>query len=327
VGQSRSSSDEPAPSALELVVVAGDAIRLTTLPACGAVTLGRGEECEVRIDNRSVSRRHAVLHLGPPLRLQDLGSANGTFVHDTRTPRDTASTHPLRKLSKETIEIEIGARVSLGSIPIVIRRAAAERQPHAAPDHIVVRDPGMRVLYEQLTRVARSTISVLVLGETGVGKEVLARAVHRCERSGARARGKDGGEKPGPKSRSRDGGERTCGQTTDARAGLGAPEDRGSPGAVRGEPDTRGEATRDIAPNAWSIDSTSTGSLGHAPILEGSPDAGAHGSASLRYVAFTATPPLSIAIGAPRPAHPGPTQARGGHTAGRKVSAAHLGPG
>jgi transcriptional regulator with AAA-type ATPase domain len=175
VGQSRSSSDEPAPSALELVVVAGDAIRLTTLPACDAVTLGRGEECEVRIDNRSVSRRHAVLHLGPPLRLQDLGSANGTFVHDTRTPRNTASTHPLRKLSKETIEIEIGARVSLGSIPIVIRRAAAERQPHAAPDHIVVRDPGMRVLYEQLTRVARSTISVLVLGETGVGKEVLAR--------------------------------------------------------------------------------------------------------------------------------------------------------
>jgi DNA-binding NtrC family response regulator len=43
---------------------------------------------------------------------------------------------------------------------------------------VVVRDPAMRALYEQVSRIARSIISVLVLGETGVGKEVLARAVH-----------------------------------------------------------------------------------------------------------------------------------------------------
>ena len=36
----------------------------------------------------------------------------------------------------------------------------------------------MRALYEQASRAARSTISVLLFGETGVGKEVLARAIH-----------------------------------------------------------------------------------------------------------------------------------------------------
>jgi DNA-binding NtrC family response regulator len=176
-----SSHDAAFLGGLELAVVVGDAITLAALPTRGAVTLGRDEECDVRIDNRSVSRRHAILHLDPPLRIQDLGSANGTFVRDTRSSLDTASTHPLRKLSKETIEIAIGERVNLGSIPIVVRRAAgtARRDPASPPDDgTVVRDPVMQTLYEQVTRAARSTISVLVLGETGVGKELLARAVH-----------------------------------------------------------------------------------------------------------------------------------------------------
>jgi DNA-binding NtrC family response regulator len=42
----------------------------------------------------------------------------------------------------------------------------------------IVRDPAMQKLYAMIERVALGTISVLVLGETGVGKEVVARAVH-----------------------------------------------------------------------------------------------------------------------------------------------------
>jgi two-component system response regulator AtoC len=162
---------------LELVVVAGDTVTVAALPASGAVTLGRGEGCEVRIDNRSVSRRHAILHLGSPLRIQDLGSANGTFVRDGRSPIDTASTHPLRKLSKEIVEIAVGERVNLGSISLVVRRAAPA-PTDAASDDIVVRDPAMQALYDQVGRAARAAISVLILGETGAGKEVVARAIH-----------------------------------------------------------------------------------------------------------------------------------------------------
>lgn len=52
-------------------------------------------------------------------------------------------------------------------------------QPGFSPaDGVVVLAPAMRALYEQAERVAASVINVLVLGENGVGKELLARAIH-----------------------------------------------------------------------------------------------------------------------------------------------------
>ena len=170
---------------LELAIIADDTITIAPLPARDTVTLGRDETCDIRIPNHSVSRRHAVLHLGSVLKIQDLGSANGTFVHDARSPTDMVTTCQLRKLSKEIAEIAIGERMTLGSIPIMVRRAAAVAVPNADPGK-VVRAPAMQAIYGQVARVARSTISVLILGETGVGKEVLAHAVH--DRS-PRARG------------------------------------------------------------------------------------------------------------------------------------------
>ncbi len=150
---------------------------VVALPTSGSVTLGRSEECEIRIDSRSVSRRHAILHLGPPLCIQDLGSANGTFVRDARSPLDTAATQPLRKLSREVFELAVGERLSLGTVPLAVRRKE-EASHSSAPTAAVVRDPAMLAIHDQLGRAARSTLSILLLGETGVGKEVLARAVH-----------------------------------------------------------------------------------------------------------------------------------------------------
>ncbi|MBL8742907.1 MAG: sigma-54-dependent Fis family transcriptional regulator [Myxococcales bacterium] len=47
------------------------------------------------------------------------------------------------------------------------------------PNTIVVEDPAMRTLYDDAGRAALAHISVLVLGETGVGKEVLAQSIHK----------------------------------------------------------------------------------------------------------------------------------------------------
>lgn len=47
------------------------------------VVLGRGEDCEVQIDEQSVSRRHARVELGTDsFVVADLQSTNGTFVND-----------------------------------------------------------------------------------------------------------------------------------------------------------------------------------------------------------------------------------------------------
>ncbi|HYQ46016.1 MAG TPA: sigma-54 dependent transcriptional regulator [Polyangiaceae bacterium] len=57
--------------------------------------------------------------------------------------------------------------------------AESVRGPALSPGKIVVLDPKMANLYDLVARAAASSINVLVLGETGVGKEVLARALHK----------------------------------------------------------------------------------------------------------------------------------------------------
>jgi len=60
---------------------------------------------------------------------------------------------------------------------------AAAHQDTCAP---ICMSPAMRRVYQMVDRVAVGTISVLVLGETGVGKEILAEAIHRrSSRAGA----------------------------------------------------------------------------------------------------------------------------------------------
>jgi DNA-binding NtrC family response regulator len=61
-------------------------------------------------------------------------------------------------------------------------RPAAAQKTSVAPDArepLVVHDPSMVALLNDVERVARGTISVLILGETGVGKERIAEEIHR----------------------------------------------------------------------------------------------------------------------------------------------------
>ena len=53
--------------------------------ADGTTRIGRGFDADVRLDDQSVSRRHAILHQRPnSMRLLDDRSANGTFVNGRR---------------------------------------------------------------------------------------------------------------------------------------------------------------------------------------------------------------------------------------------------
>ena len=52
---------------------------------------------------------------------------------------------------------------------------------------IIVDAPAMRAVYNLVERLAPSDIAVLISGETGVGKEIIAEAIHRA--SGARSHG------------------------------------------------------------------------------------------------------------------------------------------
>src|ERR1700689_2811036 len=60
--------------------------------------IGRQDECDVRLDHKSVSKMHCILvKTDGLLLLRDLGSTNGTRVNGTRIPR--AALLPNDKLS------------------------------------------------------------------------------------------------------------------------------------------------------------------------------------------------------------------------------------
>jgi hypothetical protein len=79
-------SDAPDPGRY-LELDDGDSGERVLLPlGDGTTHLGRGFAADVRLEDQSVSRRHAILHLraGGAARLLDDRSANGTFVNGRR---------------------------------------------------------------------------------------------------------------------------------------------------------------------------------------------------------------------------------------------------
>ncbi len=159
-------------------------MRVFDLPPSGEVRIGRADDNDVRIEDASVSRHHAMLRMGEKILVEDLGGANGTFIHDRSRPRSAQETLDAKQLVRESAGIAVGDSIGLGAANAVVRHTPALQLPdlHAAAGStlpgVVVSDPSMRTLYEQALRAAKASISILVLGETGVGKEVLARAIH-----------------------------------------------------------------------------------------------------------------------------------------------------
>ncbi len=175
-------NDENVKGRLELAVFAAGGVTRHPLPAEGKLILGRAEESDIRIDDGSVSRRHAQIFLGPPMRIEDLGSANGTTVRREKGAGGTVRLLDTRVDPGKVVEFGVGDAINLGSTILVVRRLEDEKpevRGEGTPGTYVIRDEAMKRLYALAERVAEGPISVLLLGETGVGKEVLAETIHR----------------------------------------------------------------------------------------------------------------------------------------------------
>src|SRR5258706_3462061 len=143
----------------------------------GTLIAGRDADAGVEVPDESVSRRHAEFR-ADPIAVRDLGSTNGTRVQGV-------------VVGEDWVPLEIGNVVELGDAVIFVRTTRAlseavvipskrsDRHIEAQTPERVVVDPVMQRLYALVDLVAPSKISVLVLGETGVGKEVVAKALHR----------------------------------------------------------------------------------------------------------------------------------------------------
>jgi transcriptional regulator with PAS, ATPase and Fis domain len=151
-----------------VLVVGDDKMVTLRLPHDGELVLGRDPECDLALDHARISRRHAKLIVaGGRVRIEDLGSTNGLRVGGAQLARGESAILP------------IGDSVRLGPYTLIIlSNQPAKSNDGAVRAAVVVRDPSARGKTELLERIARHDVGVLIRGDTGTGKEVLARTLH-----------------------------------------------------------------------------------------------------------------------------------------------------
>ncbi len=141
------------------------------------VVVGSDESCQLKLTDSSVSRRHFELTGGPGgYRLRDLRSTNGVRVEGVQVMD--------AKLSDKV-------RLSVGRTELRFEPERHEIQwplsPHERFGEVLGRSLVMRRLFALLERAAPTESPVILEGDPGTGKEVLARAIHEksARREGA----------------------------------------------------------------------------------------------------------------------------------------------
>ena len=136
------------------------------------ITLGSAPDVDVTIDDPMVSRLHCELQpRDDGLWVRDLGSRNGTFVSGLLVREARLG---------ERSELRLGGSsciVTYESEPTQIKLWPVERF-----GALVGKSVAMRELFARLDRVCESSATVLIQGETGTGKELVARSVHEMSK-------------------------------------------------------------------------------------------------------------------------------------------------
>jgi DNA-binding NtrC family response regulator len=134
-----------------------------------AITLGSGAGCDILLSDPTVSRRHLGVEPGEDgVIVRDLGSTNGSFVQGARF---------------QELTLGFGAEVTIGHTTLKYLPDEEALDPMPAEEEafgsLVGRDPKLRKLFRLLGDVANTEATVLLEGETGTGKELLAEEIHR----------------------------------------------------------------------------------------------------------------------------------------------------
>jgi two-component system, NtrC family, response regulator HydG len=133
--------------------------------------VGQGVACDLRLADRQVSRRHFALDItADGIRLTDLASTNGTFVDGLRV---------FDALLRGGELVQLGG-VTLRVTPVAETKASLPKDLRFG--RMLGQSREMRRLYPLCAKIASSDVPVIVEGETGTGKELLAEAIHAASR-------------------------------------------------------------------------------------------------------------------------------------------------
>ncbi len=130
--------------------------------------IGKKEDNDLVLDEKTVSRNHVeIVQTEDSYLLKDLGSTNGTFINDIRvkeaylTPGDIIRLGTVRAefvAFDEKVQIEPSTKMEFGPLLGRSRR--------------------MRQIFSLLEKISPTNATILIEGETGTGKDLVARAAH-----------------------------------------------------------------------------------------------------------------------------------------------------
>ena len=133
------------------------------------IVIGRNSACQLVLDDGKVSAVHVEFVATPQgVRVRDLGSRNGTYVGGVRVGEAYLSSNIKLRVGESEIMFE----------PLRPERINIPAIPAFGP--LVGHAPPMRAIFDRLGKIAPTDLTVLIQGETGTGKELVALALHQA---------------------------------------------------------------------------------------------------------------------------------------------------
>lgn len=134
--------------------------------------VGKSATCELTLTDPKISRRHVQLTPEPlGLRVSDLSSTNGVFLNAARVIEGYAGNGDRLRLGDTLLGIDVVEANEPASVRSSLRTRFGR---------VIGASPAIRRLFARCEQVAPTDIPVLVEGETGTGKELIAEAIHEA---------------------------------------------------------------------------------------------------------------------------------------------------
>jgi len=134
--------------------------------------IGTADGNDLVLADRTVSRFHCEVSVrGNTIVIRDCGSTNGTLIDGVRVREAEIPPGTLVRIGGSALRVELGEEP-----------AFVEVSGRSAFGELVGASVELRRVYAILERLAQTDATVLVQGETGTGKDVLARSLHAASR-------------------------------------------------------------------------------------------------------------------------------------------------
>ena len=151
---------------IQLIVLSGGA-KGTTAKLGETTRIGKAPDNDLVLPDDTVSRHHCELvRTDAGVRVKDLGSTNGTKVQGARITEAVVQPGTVLKVG----EVEVALRPSVRNVEVL----PSDKTWFGAA---IGKSLAMRTIFGVLERIAKTDATVLLEGETGTGKDVLARAI------------------------------------------------------------------------------------------------------------------------------------------------------